>query len=419
MNYTHLEDLLSDLYALRREEIKLGLEHTIKLLDVCDNPQNYFDSIHIAGTNGKGSTGKMIASIFRQSGYMTGHYTSPHLVKFNERININNRNIPDSYIIDFMAKYQAKISEINATYFEVITAMAFSYFKDNDIDLAIIETGLGGRLDSTNIIKPNIVVFTPISLDHREILGDSLEKISIEKAGIIKKEAPVISSMQTNKAKKVLEQASIIKDVNIKFINPKLITHVELFETGTHYCYKGQKYFIPIVGDFQAENAVLAIEAALLYNPNLAMLKIKRGLAKSYWLGRLQKINSKPTIYYDVSHNKQGIEKILSNLKKIHLGKISGIIALKGDKDLDLICNTLRGQFKSLSFVSDKNGLLMNELDLYNKMESFGIHGTAFQSFDIAIKKCVAELKGDEIGLIFGSHYLASEVFDYFHFPFD
>jgi len=135
LNYTHLEDLLSDLYALRREEIKLGLEHTIKLLDVCDNPQNHFDAIHIAGTNGKGSTGKMIASIFRQSGYMTGHYTSPHLVKFNERININNRNIPDSYIIDFMAKYQAKISEINATYFEVITAMAFSYFKDAAIEV--------------------------------------------------------------------------------------------------------------------------------------------------------------------------------------------------------------------------------------------------------------------------------------------
>ena len=178
--------MLSDLYALRRDEIKLGIEHTIKLLDACGNPQNHFDTIHIAGTNGKGSTGKMIASIFHQGDCVVGHYTSPHLVKFNERINVNNRNIPDSYIFDFMAKYQTKITEIDATYFEVITAMAFSYFKDNGVDLGIIETGLGGRLDSTNVLKPQLVVFTPISLDHREILGHSLAKISMEKAGIIK-----------------------------------------------------------------------------------------------------------------------------------------------------------------------------------------------------------------------------------------
>ena len=419
MNYTHLEDLLSDLYALRRDEIKLGIEHTIKLLDACGNPQNHFDTIHIAGTNGKGSTGKMIASIFHQGDCVVGHYTSPHLVKFNERINVNNRNIPDSYIFDFMAKYQTKITEIDATYFEVITAMAFSYFKDNGVDLGIIETGLGGRLDSTNVLKPQLVVFTPISLDHREILGDSLAKISMEKAGIIKKDIPVISSKQANEVINVLEKTCINKNVDIAFINPELVTHIKLSETGTHFYYNGEKYFIPIVGDFQAENASLAIESSFMYNPNMDTLKIKSGLAKSYWPGRLQKMSSKPTIYYDVSHNEQGIKKTLSNLKNIHPGKINGIMALKGDKELDLICKTLKNQFKSLSFVSDKNGLLMNERDLCNKMKSFGIQGIAFPSFEIAIKKWMGEVEYNEIGLVFGSHYLASEVFDYFHFPFD
>ena len=180
-----------------------------------------------------------------------------------------------------------------------------------------------------------------------------------------------------------------------------------------------KKYFIPIVGDFQAENASLAIESAFVYNPNMDTLKIKSGLAKSYWPGRLQKMSSKPTIYYDVSHNEQGIKKTLSNLKNIHPGKINGIMALKGDKELDLICKTLKNQFKSLSFVSDKNGLLMNERDLCNKMKSFDIQGIAFQSFEIAIKKWIGEVEYNEIGLVFGSHYLASEVFDYFHFPFD
>jgi len=419
LNYTHLEDLLSDLYALRRDEIKLGIEHTIKLLDACGNPQNHFDTIHIAGTNGKGSTGKMIASIFHQGDCVVGHYTSPHLVKFNERINVNNRNIPDSYIFDFMAKYQTKITEIDATYFEVITAMAFSYFKDNGVDLGIIETGLGGRLDSTNVLKPQLVVFTPISLDHREILGDSLAKISMEKAGIIKKDIPVISSKQANEVINVLEKTCINKNVDIAFINPELVTHIKLSETGTHFYYNGEKYFIPIVGDFQAENASLAIESSFMYNPNMDTLKIKSGLAKSYWPGRLQKMSSKPTIYYDVSHNEQGIKKTLSNLKNIHPGKINGIMALKGDKELDLICKTLKNQFKSLSFVSDKNGLLMNERDLCNKMKSFGIQGIAFPSFEIAIKKWMGEVEYNEIGLVFGSHYLASEVFDYFHFPFD
>ena len=419
MNYTHLEDLLSDLYALRRDEIKLGIEHTIKLLDACGNPQNHFDTIHIAGTNGKGSTGKMIASIFHQGDCVVGHYTSPHLVKFNERINVNNRNIPDSYIFDFMAKYQTKITEIDATYFEVITAMAFSYFKDNGVDLGIIETGLGGRLDSTNVLKPQLVVFTPISLDHREILGDSLAKISMEKAGIIKKDIPVISSKQANEVINVLEKTCINKNVDIAFINPELVTHIKLSETGTHFYYNGEKYFIPIVGDFQAENASLAIESSFMYNPNMDTLKIKSGLAKSYWPGRLQKMSSKPTIYYDVSHNEQGIKKTLSNLKNIHPGKINGIMALKGDKELDLICKTLKNQFKSLSFVSDKNGLLMNERDLCNKMKSFDIQGIAFPSFEIAIKKWIGEVEYNEIGLVFGSHYLASEVFDYFHFPFD
>ncbi len=411
--------MLSDLYALRRDEIKLGIEHTIKLLDACGNPQNHFDTIHIAGTNGKGSTGKMIASIFHQGDCVVGHYTSPHLVKFNERINVNNRNIPDSYIFDFMAKYQTKITEIDATYFEVITAMAFSYFKDNGVDLGIIETGLGGRLDSTNVLKPQLVVFTPISLDHREILGDSLAKISMEKAGIIKKDIPVISSKQANEVINVLEKTCINKNVDIAFINPELVTHIKLSETGTHFYYNGEKYFIPIVGDFQAENASLAIESSFMYNPNMDTLKIKSGLAKSYWPGRLQKMSSKPTIYYDVSHNEQGIKKTLSNLKNIHPGKINGIMALKGDKELDLICKTLKNQFKSLSFVSDKNGLLMNERDLCNKMKSFGIQGIAFPSFEIAIKKWMGEVEYNEIGLVFGSHYLASEVFDYFHFPFD
>ncbi|MBL7013987.1 MAG: bifunctional folylpolyglutamate synthase/dihydrofolate synthase [Candidatus Marinimicrobia bacterium] len=419
LNYTHLEDILSDLYALRRDEIKLGLEHTIQLLDACENPQMHFDSIHIAGTNGKGSTGKMIASIFHQNDYSVGHYTSPHLVRFNERINVNNRNISDKYIVDFMGKYESEISEIKATYFEVITAMAFSYFRDNNIDLAVIETGLGGRLDSTNILDPRLIVFTPISLDHRDILGNSIKTIAAEKAGIIKEKTPIVSSNQKNDVKKVLEETSKRAETNINFINHNLITDIELMDDGTHFYFKDNKYFIPIVGDFQAENAALAIESSLLYRPMLDIVKIQEGLSKSYWMGRLQKMASNPTIYYDVSHNQRGIEKTLYNLKQLYSKKIRGIIALKGDKELDLICHAIENKFESLWIVSDKNNLLMNETDLLKEMQSYGIEGIVASSLERAIMECMDELTDGEIGLIFGSHYIASEVFDYFQFPFD
>ncbi|GIR15403.1 hypothetical protein CM15mP27_1540 [bacterium] len=175
---------------MRRLGIKTGLEHTLSLLNHVDNPHKNFPSIHVAGTNGKGSTCLMISSILKSMNLKVGTYTSPHLIKFNERIRVNNIEISDKYICSFLEQNERKIKQIKSTFFETTTAMAFSYFNDQKVDVAVIETGLGGRLDSTNVLQPKVTVLTSISLDHTKILGSSLEQIAIEKCGIIKKKYP-------------------------------------------------------------------------------------------------------------------------------------------------------------------------------------------------------------------------------------
>jgi len=220
-----LHSKLQFLYSLRRLGIKTGLEHTISLLNYLDNPHENFPSIHVAGTNGKGSTCLMISSILKCMDLKVGTYTSPHLIKFNERIRVNNIEISDEYICSFIKQNEEKIKQIKSTFFETTTAMAFSYFKDQEIDVAIIETGLGGRLDSTNVLYPQISVLTSISLDHTKILGSSLEQIAIEKCGIIKKKIPVVSAIQKKNVKSIIKNRTIeLESPYLEIEEPKKIT---------------------------------------------------------------------------------------------------------------------------------------------------------------------------------------------------
>ena len=191
----------------------MGLEHTLSLLDFLNSPQESIKTIHIAGTNGKGSTGATIYSILKEQGYKVGLYTSPHLIKFNERIRVNGRFITDEEIISFLRYVQPSINDIKSTFFEVTTAMAFNHFNEKNVDIAIIETGLGGRLDSTNVVNPVLTVMTPISFDHIDILGDTIEKIAEEKAGIVKDRVPLIT------AKQLKEVFNILKLFGVQLFN--------------------------------------------------------------------------------------------------------------------------------------------------------------------------------------------------------
>ena len=320
---------------MRRLGIKTGLEHTLSLLNHVDNPHKNFPSIHVAGTNGKGSTCLMISSILKDMNLKVGTYTSPHLIKFNERIRVNNVEISDEYICSFIEKNEQKIKQIKSTFFETTTAMAFSYFNDQEVDVAVIETGLGGRLDSTNVLYPEVTVLTSISIDHTRILGSSLEQIAIEKCGIIKKNIPLVSSIQKNKVKLIIKNKT--NELEAPYLEIEEPKEIILASQGTKFIYKNNYFETPLLGYHQAFNAALAFEACNIFLDNLSIKQINNGLKKTVWRGRLQKICNDPFIYYDVAHNYDGILSTINSLKFIYKKKPIGLFVMKSDKEANLI----------------------------------------------------------------------------------
>ena len=405
---------LQFLYSLRRLGIKTGLEHTLSLLDHIDNPHKNFPSIHVAGTNGKGSTCLMISSILKSMNLKVGTYTSPHLIKFNERIRVNNIEISDEYICSFIEQNERKIKQIKSTFFETTTAMAFSYFNDQKVDVAVIETGLGGRLDSTNVLQPKVTVLTSISLDHTKILGSSLEQIAIEKCGIIKKKIPLVSAIQKKKVELIIRnKTNKLEAPYIEIEEPKKIT---LTSQGTNFIYQKNHYKTPLVGYHQASNAALAIEACNIFLDNLSIKKINRGLKKTVWKGRFQKIYDDPSIYYDVAHNYDGILSTINSLTSIYKKKPIGLFVMKSDKEADLIIEAVDERFDKLLLSGSKENGLMAASDLSKLFESHGcVNFLLVKDLEMAIDYLKKTSKAQNLpGLIFGSHYISETVFNKF-----
>ena len=405
---------LQFLYSLRRLGIKTGLEHTLSLLDYVDNPHINFPSIHVAGTNGKGSTCLMISSILKDMNLKVGTYTSPHLIKFNERIRVNNVDISDEYICSFIEQNEEKIKQIKSTFFETTTAMAFSYFKDQEVDVAVIETGLGGRLDSTNVLCPQVTVLTSISLDHTNILGRNLEQIAIEKCGIIKKNIPLVSAIQKKKVKFIIkDKTNELEAPYLEIEEPKNIT---LTSQGTKFIYQNNHYETPLVGYHQAYNAALAFEACNIFLDNLSTRQINHGLKKTIWKGRFQKICNDPIIYYDVAHNYDGILSTINSLKSIYKKKPIGLFVMKSDKEANLIIKAVNERFDKLLLSGSEEKGLMGGCDLAKLFESHGcVNFLQFKDLEIAIDYLRKISKDQNLpGLIFGSHYISETVFNKF-----
>ena len=394
----------------------MGLNHTLWLLKFLKNPQDNFKIIHVAGTNGKGSTAAIIYSILIANGYKVGLYTSPHLINFNERIRVNGVTITDEEIISFMKHVEPAINEIKSTFFEVTTAMAFYHFSNNDVDIAIIETGLGGRLDSTNVVNPSLTVMTPISLDHRDILGDTIEKIANEKAGIIKKGVPLISANQVNNVSKILEKR-VKKKESVMHICPNPES-VKLSPDGTSFEVNGNNFKTSLIGKHQAQNATLAIATINLFNSDIPYEIIDKGLRNVYWPGRLQLVSDK--IYYDVAHNEDGIKSVLKNLNRMFpTSKLYGLLCLKGDKDIDCIAESIKSQFEMLFVSTSKDGLLMEPERLSRELHNLKVDNFPLSDISSSISK-IKKVRGpDDVILIFGSHYIANEIFSEFEISFD
>ena len=394
----------------------MGLEHTFRLLDFINNPHRNLKIIHIAGTNGKGSTAAVIYGVLKARGYKVGLYTSPHLINFNERIRINGLPISDQEILLFMRQLEPAIQEIKSTFFEVTTAMALNHFNDNNVDVAIIETGLGGRLDSTNVVDPSLTVMTPISIDHIDILGHTIEEIATEKAGIIKKKVPLITAMQNKSVFEILKKTANKNDSPIYTSSDP--TNVEVMPRGTGFEYSGKKFITSMIGEHQASNAALAINALMRFDDKIPYETLCEGLKNVFWPGRLQLVSDR--IYYDVAHNKAGIKSVLKTLNIIFPeSEFFGLFCLKGDKDIEPIAKYIKSQFKTLFITTSKDGLLLRTRELSEKLNILGIDNVSVDSISNGIKKIKKLMKPKDIALIFGTHYIASEIFYEFEISFD
>ncbi|MBT3762585.1 MAG: bifunctional folylpolyglutamate synthase/dihydrofolate synthase [Candidatus Marinimicrobia bacterium] len=412
------DSLLNYLYNLQRLGIKVGLDHTFELLKRCGNPQNDFKSIHVAGTNGKGSTCAVISSILEAAGLKVGLYTSPHLIRFNERIRVNGEPIDDTEIVRFIESYRKDIDEIESTFFETTTAMAFQHFANKTVDVAVIETGLGGRLDSTNVLQPSMTVITPISLDHREILGNDIISIAKEKGGIIKNDIPLIMAPQPRHVRG--ELLNMARKSNSPVMEVGFPSYFQLSECETEFEYGENPYKIPLIGHHQSLNASIGIEATQGFIPEIGKEIIDTGLMQTKWPGRLQRMSKNYPIYYDVAHNAHGLISIFETIGSVFTQKPIGLFVMKGDKEIDLVIPVLANQFEKLIISGASELGLMSAQKLSEKLSNHGL-----TDFDVIDSFCdaldrIVELshKTGRPTLILGSHYIAKEVFNKFGFLF-
>ncbi|MGE5108964.1 MAG: bifunctional folylpolyglutamate synthase/dihydrofolate synthase, partial [Sphingobacteriales bacterium] len=335
--------------------IKKDLTNTIKLCEALGNPHTKFKTIHIAGTNGKGSTSHMLAAILQTAGYKTGLYTSPHLKDFRERIKVNGEMVTEDFVIDFTERITPLIEEIHPSFFEITVAMAFEYFAKLKVDVAVIEVGLGGRLDSTNIITPELSVITNIGFDHMNILGDTLEKIAFEKAGIIKSSVPVVIGETTNETKEIFITKAKEQNAPVSFADQnRFVTdwqtekNLLAVEVAKHGRQDHQLYHLDLTGGYQTKNLLTVLEALSILKTKGWQLDeafVKKALTHTKQItglhGRWEIIHQNPTIVLDVGHNVDGIKQIVRQLENINAPHTHIIMGMVKDKDITAVLSLL------------------------------------------------------------------------------
>ncbi len=421
------QETLSFLYGLQLFGIKVGLNNIHHLTSAVGHPEKKFPSIHIAGTNGKGSTAAMIASVLIASGYKTGLYTSPHLRHFSERIRINGKKIPEREIIRYTAILRRPIERTKATFFEATTAIAFRYFADQNVDIAVIETGLGGRLDATNIIHPELSIITTIGLDHTEYLGSTLQSIAREKGGIIKHGVPCITGVVRGSVLGVLKKIATSRKSAL--IQPKkeylCSTHNESL-SGFHLSiHKGQSItrdvFISLAGSHQASNALLALRA-------LDYMKDQRGYSRindstvndglghvqeySGIRGRLDVLSNHPLIVADVAHNADGIRTMISALRPLIVGKCTIMFGVMKDKDYKAMIRELIPLTRLAVIVHPETERARDIQSIAGEFHQNSVKALAVSSAKEGIKMGLRELRKNELFLIIGSHFVVGEAME-------
>jgi dihydrofolate synthase/folylpolyglutamate synthase len=405
---------------------RADLKNTWAICDLLGNPQQTFRSVHIGGTNGKGSTSNMLASILQEKGLKTGLYTSPHLTDFRERIRINGIKIPEEKVIRFTEKYKADFEEIRPSFFEMTVGMAFDHFREEKVNVAIIEVGMGGRLDSTNVITPLLSVITNISFDHMQFLGDTLEKIATEKAGIIKHGVPVVIGESQDDIRHVFIEKAREEQSEILFADDEFMAVSGNSEyTGTDTLrmdiFRNNKVFIgdlesPLIGHYQKKNIVTVCAACKMLDSSLQQIStddIRKGISNvldnTGFAGRWQILSVNPLTICDTGHNEGGVKLVLEQISRTPHEKLHFVFGMVNDKEIDTILQMMPKDATYYFCKADiPRGLDANELRI--KAEVFGLNGETFNSVKSALKTAQQRAGAKDLVFVGGSTFIVAEV---------
>lgn len=409
--------------------IKHGLDNIIKLCKKLNNPQNKFKSIHVGGTNGKGSTSHMLAAVLQTAGYKTGLYTSPHLRDFRERIRINGEMISEKEVIQFVQSNQLIIEEIEPSFFEVTVAMAFEYFAKQEVDFAIIEVGLGGRLDSTNIIVPELSVISNIGYDHMNILGNTLKEIASEKAGIIKANRPVIISQKQSEIQDVFIKKASEMHATITFASDEWeITRAKTQENSTSLLkidikaknqilsFKFNQLDLDLSGSYQLKNlggVLSSLERlkTLGYHIDDQDIISALGRVKSLTglMGRWQTLSAKPLVICDTGHNEDGIKEVLKNIELSTFKNLHMVIGMVKDKDISKILGLLPKDAQYY-FCQPDIPRAKSAIELYSEAMQFNLIGNYYESVELALNAAKKNATEEDLIFIGGSTFVVAEI---------
>ncbi|WP_396151661.1 bifunctional folylpolyglutamate synthase/dihydrofolate synthase [Flavobacterium sp.] len=380
---------------------KPNLDNTILLTNYLNNPEKKLKTIHVAGTNGKGSTSSLLASVLQEAGYKVGLYTSPHLKDYRERIKINGEEITEEFVIDFVSKHKSFFESHQLSFFEMTVGLAFDYFVKEKADIAIIEVGMGGRLDSTNIITPLISVITNIGLDHTQFLGNTLEAIAFEKAGIIKPNIPVVIGEFTTETKPVFVK-------KVSETNSQIYFASELVKA---------TYPSALLGDYQIQNKKTVMQSIrILQQQNEFIISeenIKKGflnvIQNTGLAGRWQQLGESPKIICDTAHNKHGLSVVIKQLEKQKFEKLHIVLGVVNDKDLTEIL-PLFPKNALYYFCSPKNLRGLHPEILKQKAVEFGLKGKVYNSVSEAYKNAMEKSTANDFIYVGGSTFVVAEI---------
>ncbi|MFC2040234.1 bifunctional folylpolyglutamate synthase/dihydrofolate synthase [Chloroflexota bacterium] len=431
MNYQESVNYIlsfADYERLPRSDVVWDLSRFERLLDKLGDPQNHAKTVHIAGTKGKGSSAAAIASILHHSGYRTGLYTSPHLLSILERVQIDGINISEADFAAAASLVRPAADALNRasangelTTFELLTALAFVHFQYTKVDLLVLETGLGGRLDATNVVSPAVCVLTSISYDHTEVLGNTLTKIATEKAGIVKPGIPVISAQQAPEAARVIENICYERGAVLKTAGQEFTWKMLKADgNGQEFTLKGLKdsytLFLPLPGNFQLENAACSVAAAEVLSEkyqNIGPESITKGLKKLHWPGRMQTLREKPRLVIDGAHNEYSCQKLVETITKYYrYNRVFLIFGASGDKSVSGMVSQLARLGYRVFVTKSRHPRAVSGEKLADAFSAVGIRATVTPNLPTALEKALAAATPDDLVLVTGSIFIIAEVLE-------